>query len=67
MSKQINIEEYFELMKTVAGIQVKPEWEDTVKAHIQTAEKMANIVEVTTIDENSLEFSNTYKPSDNYV
>ena len=61
-SAAFNVDDYYELMKSVMNIDIKPEWEALVKAHLVTAERMAKIVEHAPIENDSLELSNTFKP-----
>ena len=55
-------ETYLKEMNKIAGIPIQTEWESMIEFHLETAHKMSVIIEQAPIDENSLEFSNTYKP-----
>jgi len=63
--KDYEIDEYYEIMIRVMDIQVKREWEPSIKAHLSTAAKMARIIEDYPIDDTSIDLANTFHPGNN--
>lgn len=57
-----NAQHYLTSMTPLSGIDIKKSWQPIICSHLQSAAKMADIINAAPLDPNTIDLANTFSP-----